>query len=65
MQKKKFSKRNKNYNRTNFFSFNTKIAFKKLKQAFIIALIFCYISQKCYISIKTNTSNHIISQILN
>lgn len=49
MQKKKLNKKNKNSNKSDFFHLNTKISFTKLKQAFIIAFIFCYFYLKCHI----------------
>ena len=47
-----------------FLILNTKKNFKRLRQAFIKALIYQYFNLKYYIQIKTNISSYIINRLL-
>ena len=50
--------------RPDFFIFKARIAFIKLKQIFLKALILHYFNTKCHIQIETNVSRYAIRKIL-
>lgn len=50
--------------RLGFLTSGTKLAFIKLRQVFIKALIFLYFDLKCHICIKINTSGYAIGGVL-
>lgn len=47
-----------------YLSFNAKIVFNHLKQAFTKALIFQYFDLKLHIQIKTNALGYVINKVL-
>ena len=50
--------------RPGFLIPKTRLAFTKLKQAFVETLIFYHFDPKCHIQIETNTSGYAIGEIL-
>ena len=48
---------------SDFLTFKARLAFTKLRQAFVKALIFYYFDPEYYIWIKTNALNYAIGEI--
>lgn len=48
-----------------FFTFEVRLVFTKLKQAFIETLVFYYFHPECYIQIKTDIFSYAINRVLN
>lgn len=65
VRKKKLKKESKSFNKTDFYYYNAKIAFTKLKQTFMIMLIFCYFNPEYHIQIITHALGYAINEILN
>ena len=60
-----FSSNSKNMEvKPSFFTFKARLAFTKLRQIFVKALIFYYFNPKCHIQIEINISKYAINRIL-
>ena len=61
----KLSKSKKTVGSSDFFTFGAKLAFTKLRQAFLKASILYHFNPKCHIWIKTDISGYTIGEVLN